>query len=101
MKLIIQKKVTGTEDHYLASGEVKKDGTTVAVKNAIVKQSGNKAELVVKSDVSTLFGSETVKQYKTASGAPVETELASEEPLKKGIEVEFHNFTIVHTQTKI
>lgn len=101
MNLTIQKKIAGTEDHFLASGEVKKDGATVAVKNAIVKQSGNKAELVVKSDVPTLFGSETVKQYKTATGAPVETELASDKPLKKDSEVEFHNFTIVHTQTKI
>ena len=100
MKLSIQKKITGTEDHFLASGEVIKDGATVAVKNAVIKQSGNKAELVVKSDVPTLFGSETVKSYKTNTGAPVETELASEEPLKKGIEVEFHNFTVVHTLTK-
>jgi hypothetical protein len=100
MKLTIQKKIAGTEDHYLASGEVQKDGAPVAVKNAVIKQTGNKAELVVKSDVPTLFGSETVKQYKTNTGAPVETELASEEPLKKGSEVEFHNFTIVHTNTK-
>lgn len=101
MKLIIQKKITGTEDHFLAAGEVEKDGAAVAVKNAVVKQTGNKAELVVKSDMPTMFGSETVKSYKTATGAPVETELASEEPLKKGSEVEFHNFTVVHTKTNI
>jgi hypothetical protein len=100
MKLTIQKKITGTEDHFLASGEVEKDGAAVTVKNAVVKQTGTKAELLVKSDVPTLFGSETVKSYKTNTGAPVETELASDKPLKKDSEVEFHNFTIVHTNTK-
>lgn len=101
MKLTIQKKITATEDHFLASGEVIKDGATVAVKNAVVKQTGKKVELLVKSDVPTLFGSETVKSYKTASGASVETELASDKPLKKDSEVEFHNFTIVHTKTNL